>query len=104
MKINEASRQTAANQLRSERADINEQVDSKQQTSVSKSGTGADKVDLSAKVDRYKAASATLGNQPDFRSDRVQEIKSRIDAGTYEVSSRDVAGKMLASFARGTKH
>jgi flagellar biosynthesis anti-sigma factor FlgM len=50
-----------------------------------------DRVDFSASL------AAGLKAQQDGQARRVEEIKARIDAGTYRVSSREVAEKMLKS-------
>lgn len=36
-----------------------------------------------------------LTQMPDIRSERVQEIKKRLEAGTYAVSSEAVAGAII---------
>jgi len=51
---------------------------------------GADQVDFSASL------TSGLKAQQDQQAKRVESIKSLIKAGTYQVSSRDVAEKMLS--------
>jgi flagellar biosynthesis anti-sigma factor FlgM len=50
----------------------------------------ADKVDLSASL------ATDIKTQQELQAKRVDAIKTRIKAGTYEVSSHDVAEKMLS--------
>ena len=50
-----------------------------------------DQVDFSALL------TAGLKSQQDQQAKRVESIKARVDAGTYQVSSREVAEKMLKS-------
>jgi negative regulator of flagellin synthesis FlgM len=60
----------------------------------SRSG-GSDRVEISfnrQEVDRLSKAASQL---PDIRSDKVAELKGRIDAGDYQVPGRMVAEKML---------
>ncbi len=37
-----------------------------------------------------------ISNLPDIREDKVQELKTRIENGTYEVKSEDIARKIVA--------
>jgi anti-sigma28 factor (negative regulator of flagellin synthesis) len=55
-----------------------------------KPAPAADRIDFSASLD------AGLKARRELQAERVQEIKSRVRAGTYQVASRDVAEKMLA--------
>ena len=50
-----------------------------------------DRVDFSASL------AAGLKAQQDQQAKRVEAIKARLDSGTYQVSSREVAEKMLKS-------
>lgn len=56
-----------------------------------------DRVSVSAaallRTEAYKAAQ----NAPDIRQAKVNDIKERLDAGTYQVDSRNVAKKLLQS-------
>ena len=48
--------------------------------------------DSARDVERVKAI---LENLPDVREDRVQELKARIENGTYHVSSEDIADLII---------
>jgi negative regulator of flagellin synthesis FlgM len=37
-----------------------------------------------------------INNLPDVREEKVQELKAQIEDGTYEVSSEDIAKKMIS--------
>jgi negative regulator of flagellin synthesis FlgM len=37
-----------------------------------------------------------INNLPDIREDKVRELKDRIENGTYEVKSEDIARKIVA--------
>jgi flagellar biosynthesis anti-sigma factor FlgM len=47
-------------------------------------------------IDRLKK---TMQVAPDFRSDRVAQLKEQIAAGTYRVEGKAVAEKMLQSWS-----
>ena len=56
-----------------------------------------DKVEISQIGKDIHLAKKAIQEQPDVREDKVQEIKAKIAAGTYEVSMSDVAEKMLSN-------
>lgn len=68
---------------------------------ASKSVKSGDKVDISPSAERFNKTSNILKDPADFRTDKVNEVKSKIEAGTYKVSSKDVAEKMLAALSKG---
>lgn len=70
---------------------------------ASKSLKSGDKVDISPSAERFNKTSNTLQGPSDFRADKVNEVKSKIEAGTYQVSSKDVAEKMMAALSKGNK-
>lgn len=60
---------------------------------------GSDRVELSrngAEIERLKKG---MQAEPEFRSDRVAQLKAQIDAGTYKVEGTAVAEKMLQSWS-----
>ena len=71
-------------------AQKNEKVEPPAQPKEAKTSRAADRVDFSASL------SAGLKAQQDQQAARVDSIKARIKAGSYQVSSRDVAEKMLS--------
>ena len=46
-----------------------------------------------------QVAKNALISTPDVRESLVSDIKSRMDAGTYEVSYEDFAAKLVSAFA-----
>jgi negative regulator of flagellin synthesis FlgM len=62
-------------------------------------GAGAtattEKVDLSAKAKDILRIKQILGETPDIREAKVQELKRQIDSGTYTVDTDKVADKMV---------
>lgn len=57
---------------------------------------GKDEVDLSTQAKDFTSVKRILSDIPEVREDKVQDIKKRIENGTYNVSSKDVASKILA--------
>ncbi len=60
-----------------------------------KTSMGRDAVDLSAQGKEIQALKQRIAQLPEVREDRVAELKSAIQSGTYQVSARQVAEKMV---------
>jgi len=56
---------------------------------------GKDKVKLTETAADYTLAKNSLDNTPDIRQDLVNEIKSKIDNGTYEYDIDSLIDKIL---------
>jgi negative regulator of flagellin synthesis FlgM len=56
-----------------------------------KTSRSSDRIDFSASL------TASLKERQDRQAERIESIRSRIKAGTYQVSSQDVAEKMLSN-------
>lgn len=95
-----------------------------QQKGAAKPSQAADKVDFSASLTRGEQTEAGISDrkpatkqprssekvelsaaliadsniQQELQAKRVESIKARIEAGTYRVSSREIAEKMLTTF------
>ena len=54
-----------------------------------------EKVDLSTKAKDIQQAKNALSAVPDVREEKVQEIKSQVEKGKYNVSAEKIAGKMV---------
>ncbi len=54
-----------------------------------------DKLELSSKAQEFKVAMGKLKELDEVREHKVKEIKSRIDSGNYNVSSEDLAKKIV---------
>ena len=59
------------------------------------SGPGADRVALSDRARELQAAHAAVKQMDDVDHEKVARIKAQIQAGTYAVDARKIAGKML---------
>jgi negative regulator of flagellin synthesis FlgM len=55
----------------------------------------ADRTQLSEEARFHQVAMKALKNMPDVREDRVAELKKVIDSGSYQVSGKEIAEKML---------
>ena len=51
----------------------------------------------------YQTAKNALANTPDVRQDRIDSLKQSISEGTYSVSSRAFAEKMLAAYQQESR-
>ncbi len=54
-----------------------------------------EKVNLSTQAKDIQQIKNTLSQLPDVREEKIQEIKSQVEKGTYNVSGEDIAGKMV---------
>jgi negative regulator of flagellin synthesis FlgM len=54
-----------------------------------------EKVDLSTKAKEIQQAKVEVAKLPDVREEKVQDIKSQVDKGTYNVSGAQIADKMV---------
>lgn len=72
-------------------------------TKSTKSTTGVaktprDQVQISSTGRDYQVAKSGVAEAADIREDLVADVKSRLKAGTYEVSTDAFADKLLAQF------
>lgn len=57
-----------------------------------------DKLEISDTAKHFQLALKAAKDAPDIRQDKVDKIKAQIDSGTYNVSGKEVANKMMAGF------
>ncbi len=60
-----------------------------------------DAVEISGKVKESVSIAKQLKELPDVRSEKVADLKAQIENGTYNVSGKDIAGKIVDSAVRG---
>ena len=60
-----------------------------------------DEVELSSEAKDFATIKNMLANSPEIRQDKVEDIKTRMDNGEYNVSSYEVASKILKYSFRG---
>jgi negative regulator of flagellin synthesis FlgM len=90
MKIDELNQNSAVAYLVGGRTDRSEPTDAHSDT-VAKQSAGSDKVELSS----YMPVAPASKSPQDIRASRVAEVKAQMANGSYQVSSRAVAEKML---------
>lgn len=54
-----------------------------------------DKFEISETAKSYSTAKTAVSQASDIRMDKVADIKAKLAAGTYNISSEDIADKML---------
>ena len=99
MKIDDLNQNTAVAYLVGERADKSAPADA-HSDAVAKQNAGTDKVDLSS----YMPVAPASKVRQDLRVSRVEEVKAQMASGTYQVSSRAVAEKMLSKLVMGSSN
>ena len=60
-----------------------------------KTGVKADTVVISDAAKRVQEARRQLDDIPDVREDKVSQLRSQIQNGTYEIDADKIAGKMI---------
>ncbi|HOW57368.1 MAG TPA: flagellar biosynthesis anti-sigma factor FlgM [Smithellaceae bacterium] len=70
-------------------------VTSDKQAANKGAGTG-EKVDLSTQAKTIQQIKEVLSGVPDVREEKVQEIKSQVQQGIYEINGDKIAEKMVA--------
>lgn len=67
---------------------------------VKKTGSSSfgDKLELSRTGSDYTIAKQVVSQVPDVREDKINEIKKRMEAGTYNVSMEEVADKLVSRY------
>ena len=69
-------------------------------TGTTSAGSFLDQVSFSSMGKDMQTAKTALGNTPDVRESKIQDLKRRIDDGTYDVSVDDFARKLLDSYSK----
>lgn len=73
-------------------------TNSMKSTAKTKSSSFSDKLEISQLGKDYQVAKQIVAQTPDVREDKVNEIKQRMDAGTYDVSNEEVADKLVKAY------
>lgn len=58
----------------------------------------SDMLEISQTGKDYQVAKQIVARTPDIREDRVNDIKQRMEAGTYNISAEEVAEKLINSY------
>lgn len=99
MKIDELNQNTVISAIATSRNEKPESADVQGEAASRKQGAN-DKVELST----YMPVVPTSQKQQDPRGARLEELKSQIASGTYQVPGAAVAEKMLSKMAMATFH
>ena len=62
---------------------------------MAKTERGSDTVEISDAAKTFQVARTAVNSASDVRTDKVAQLKSAIENGTYSVSARDIADKLL---------
>lgn len=74
------------------------QTNNKYKTQKTTSVSARDKVEISSMGKAYQVAKGAVNEAADVREDKIADIKSRIDNGTYNVSAESFADKLLEKY------
>lgn len=78
----------------------------KKNAPIHESGTplkNEDRVHLSEKAKELQAAKKKLEEIPDIRMDKVNEIKQKIDDGSYDIDGKAIASNLLKETIENSK-
>ncbi|MDR1000011.1 MAG: flagellar biosynthesis anti-sigma factor FlgM [Clostridiales bacterium] len=56
----------------------------------------ADTLSMSAQAKDFSRARQAIAQTPDIRADKVSDLKTRIEAGTYNVTGMEIAEKIFS--------
>ena len=96
MKIDNEQLLSTVNKFKNEPLEKNDPVAAGGETLTRR---GSDRVELSTNGAALEQLKKSMQVAPDFRADRVAQLKERIDAGTYQVEGKAVAARMLQSWS-----
>ena len=79
---------------------VNQLYKSSASSKVQKSSgyAGSDQVQISQMGKDFQIAKAAVKNSSDIRVDKVNAIKKQMEQGTYQVSNKEVADKVVDRF------
>ena len=63
-----------------------------------KTNKGNDTVEISNAAKTFQVARAAVSTASDIRADKVERLKAAIEEGTYSVSARDIADKLVEGY------
>lgn len=86
------------------RIDAYNKISQVYQTNVAKktnktvASSTSDQVEISRIGKDYQVAKKAVAVAPDERMDKVNEIKARMESGTYNVSAEEIANKLVDGY------
>jgi negative regulator of flagellin synthesis FlgM len=63
-----------------------------------KNASFSDMLEISQTGKDYQVARPIVARTPDVREDRVNDIKQRMEAGTYNISAEETADKLVDNY------
>jgi len=67
-------------------------------TGKTPSSSFSDKLEISQTGKDYQVAKQIVARTPDIRETKISDIKARMEAGTYNVSTEDTADKIIDNY------
>ena len=58
-------------------------------------GSQNDQIKISSQAKGILTAKAELKNRPQIRTEKVEELKAKLESGNYQIDSKKIAAKML---------
>ena len=59
---------------------------------------GSDTFEMSTVGKDFQIAKQSIANSPDVREDRIKEIKNAMESGSYSVSIKELADKLVNNY------
>jgi negative regulator of flagellin synthesis FlgM len=69
------------------------------QDRMSRAEERVDTLSMSAHAKDFSRAKQAIAQTPDIRADKVADLKTRIEAGTYNVTGMEIAGKIFSKIS-----
>ena len=95
MEITPKNQTTAIDAYNTTQVQLRQKTESNEEKVSGQPGLKADTVFISDTAKRIQDAQLQLQSIPDVRADKVAELKSRIENGTYEPKADQIADKMI---------
>lgn len=74
------------------------QTSAVKKTAKAAGNTASDQLEISRTAKDYQVAKQAVAGTQDIRTDKVNDIKKRIESGSYNISMEEVADKMVESY------
>jgi len=95
MRIDKTTNQQAELLKQMKTADTERAQEQQGHERAAKSSGVKESVEISSRAQEMKSARDALEAQPDVRAEKVEQVKSRIEQGTYEVNGKQIAEKII---------
>ena len=95
MKVNEYISGTKGGVPTAETTSVGQDDKARPQAQPTPEQASGDRVELSEKSKQIARVRDLAESAPDIRRDKVEEIKAKLAAGTYQVNAEEIADKLL---------